>query len=265
MVERTKHTEQKQILEKMYQLMALNPTESTVAAVQQALEEANSAFADAPTEVRVTASWQVFGDQLDQILLTTSGGKTSAFLPHYLAEVLDLAPENFSLVFINTQLHPQPTWDQVAALAAAGFQIQVLKSGVDWSTMRNRFPPDWSDDPNHRETVSQLLKVGPLNAFIADHSPSAWIKALRRGDTTERGQMQFLELDERGVLTCNPFLDWTTEQVLTWLQARNLPVNMDHRDPLKNNGQGQPKAECGIHTQPNSVRQVYTLKRFSAE
>jgi phosphoadenosine phosphosulfate reductase len=78
-----------------------------------------------------------------------------------------------------------------------------------------------------RKLCCKIRKVNPLN--LALKGAAVWITGLRAAQSEAREKLQFLELDaERGLLKCNPLLDWRLEQAETFAAENKIPLNTLH-------------------------------------
>lgn len=123
-------------------------------------------------------------------------------------------------------------------------------------------PALWERDP---DLCCRLRKLEPLAAALSGRH--AWISAIRRDQTAERGHANVLEHDERfGVIKVNPLLSWTESDVWTFAKANDVPFNPLHErgypsigcapcttpvqpeeDPRAGRWRGRAKTECGLH------------------
>jgi len=125
-------------------------------------------------------------------------------------------------------------------------------------------PELWASQPDQ---CCHLRKVEPLRAFLSDKQ--AWITGIRRSQTGHRANAQSIEWDKTNQLVkVNPLLNWTQEQVWTYIHLFELPYNRLHTrgypsigcapctrpvaegaDPRSGRWVGHQKIECGIHLQ----------------
>ena len=125
-------------------------------------------------------------------------------------------------------------------------------------------PELWASQPDQ---CCRIRKVEPLRAFLKDKK--AWITGIRRSQTGHRANAQPIEWDKTNELVkVNPLLNWTQEQVWTYIHLFELPYNVLHTrgypsigcapctrpvaegaDPRSGRWVGHKKVECGIHLQ----------------
>ena len=123
----------------------------------------------------------------------------------------------------------------------------------------------WEQAPDR---CCAIRKVDPLAQALAGHS--AWISAIRRDQTPDRAAAGVVELDPRyGLVTVNPLLGWTSDEVWTYLRDHGVPTNPLHQqgypsigcwpctspvgageDPRAGRWRGRARTECGLHSRP---------------
>ena len=90
---------------------------------------------------------------------------------------------------------------------------------------RQEGPNLWERDPDR---CCQIRKVHPLQRAL--QGVEVWITGLRREQSANRNTMRVVEWDEGyQLLKCNPLIDWSTDQMLAYLQAHRVPDNPLHR------------------------------------
>jgi len=150
----------------------------------------------------------------NQMVLTTSGGKTSALLPHLVTSITGHTPP---IIFIDTQNYTESTYAMVQKLISLGYPITTHKS----------------QNGNKKQA---LLKV------FNQVKPAIWLRAIRSYQTPQRSRTKILEKKD-GIFRLNPVLDWSKRKVNKYIKEHNLPTNPGHFDPAKGKNQN---LECGI-------------------
>jgi len=125
-------------------------------------------------------------------------------------------------------------------------------------------PELWAHDPDQ---CCRLRKVNPLREYLG--RKKAWITGIRRDQTRTRHSAQPIEWDQtNGLVKINPLLNWSQDQVWTYIYLFDLPTNLLHTrgypsigcmpctrpatqgaDPRSGRWVGFKKVECGIHMQ----------------
>jgi phosphoadenosine phosphosulfate reductase len=79
----------------------------------------------------------------------------------------------------------------------------------------------------NRKTCCEVRKVRPLNRAL--EGAQGWITGLRREHSDARAEVPLAEWDQdRGLIKANPVADWSTEQLMNYIAANNVPVNPLH-------------------------------------
>ncbi len=125
----------------------------------------------------------------------------------------------------------------------------------------------------NRKQCCQIRKVRPMRRHLEGFD--AYITGLRRDQNLNRAETQKLEIDagNGGLVKINPLADWSHEQVLEYVERRQVPVNRLHREGFPSVGcepctravgaGDDPRSgrwwwetddvkECGIHVQEES-------------
>lgn len=142
-------------------------------------------------------------------------------------------------------------------------RVQNLYVDGMWSNFLRRFGKElYKSDP---DLCCYLRKVQPMQKAMK--SVSAWISGIRRDQTENRAHAAILELEPNGLVKINPLLNWSRQEVQSYMKEHNLPSH-----PLFDRGYrsigckpctravlageseragrwaGKDKTECGLHT-----------------
>lgn len=83
------------------------------------------------------------------------------------------------------------------------------------------------DSIENRKLCCHLRKIEPLKRAFS--GLDAWICGLRRDQSVTRKDMQLVEWDENnGLIKVNPLIDWTEEQLWSYLKSNYIPYNKLH-------------------------------------
>lgn len=83
------------------------------------------------------------------------------------------------------------------------------------------------DSIENRKLCCNLRKIEPLKRAFS--GLDAWICGLRRDQSVTRKEMQLVEWDENnGLIKVNPLIDWTEEQLWSYLKSNFIPYNKLH-------------------------------------
>ena len=120
----------------------------------------------------------------------------------------------------------------------------------------------WSRNP---DACCDLRKVEPLRRYLTD--VDAWMTGVRRDQSTTRAALRVVSWSETSnVVKVAPLVDWTSDDVWTYVAEHDVPVNTLLHDGYRSIGcthctvrinagdderagrwAGLAKTECGIH------------------
>lgn len=69
----------------------------------------------------------------------------------------------------------------------------------------------------------EILKVEPTRRYISNQD--AWITGLRRDETEYRAELERIETFEGMPTKVNPILDWTKQELWTYIHENKIPYN----------------------------------------
>ena len=77
----------------------------------------------------------------------------------------------------------------------------------------------------NRHECCHIRKVEPLGRAL--HGLGGWVTGMRREQSVTRGELAAIELDalNGAILKLNPLLEWSEEQVIRYVEERQLPTN----------------------------------------
>jgi phosphoadenosine phosphosulfate reductase len=110
-------------------------------------------------------------------------------------------------------------------------------------------------------------KIVPLRRALASYSPSAWISAIRKNQTTDRQLADVVQWDAKfHLVKVNPLLHWAKKDVWNFIVKNDVPYNPLHdrdypsigcwpctrpvnagEDERSGRWAGKLKKECGLH------------------
>ena len=77
-----------------------------------------------------------------------------------------------------------------------------------------------------RKGCCGIRKLEPLSRMLAGRS--AWVTGLRREQSNNRGDVPFVETDDKGRTKYNPLADWSWNDVWHYIAAHDVPYNPLH-------------------------------------
>jgi phosphoadenosine phosphosulfate reductase len=194
------------------------------------------------------------------VVLTCSWQMTSSVLVHMASRLkLDLR-----IVELDTGLlFPETYAVRDALVDKLGLTVEriVPRQTVDEQAAEHG-PALWERDPDR---CCALRKVEPFERALA--GARAWVTGIRRDQSANRADARKLEFDaERNLVKVQPLVDWTEDDVRTYLMVNEVPYNELHDrgypsigcipctravapgdDPRAGRWAGSTKTECGLH------------------
>ena len=77
-----------------------------------------------------------------------------------------------------------------------------------------------------RKNCCAIRKLEPLSRMLDGRS--AWVTGLRREQSSQRGEVPFSEVDEKGRVKFNPLADWSWADVWHYIASHEVPYNPLH-------------------------------------
>jgi phosphoadenosine phosphosulfate reductase len=130
------------------------------------------------------------------------------------------------------------------------------------------------EDPN---LCCYIHKVQPMQKALS--KLQAWVSGIRRDQTAVRAHAQILELQDDGLLKVNPLLNWTKNDVQTYIANHHLPAHPLYERGYRSVGcapctiavgvndderagrwAGRSKSECGLHTEMFKHKEMADMK-----
>ncbi len=174
------------------------------------------------------------------LILTTSGGETSAVMPHLVAAAI--GSKDVPLVFVDHGFYTSATYRKIEYFQTADYNLKTYRSPLTPGEIERDYS-GWCDPRSALfSTVGRKIKHAPLNRAFAELQPKAWVRGIMRHETPERQEADFVQY-KNGVYQIHPILDWSREAALRYLAEHDLPINDNHWDPTKGRDQ---RGECLI-------------------
>jgi len=99
-------------------------------------------------------------------------------------------------------------------------------SGVE-ALISEKGPNSFYDSVKNRKECCYLRKIEPLKRALS--GVSVWITGIRAGQSENRRQMEIVEWDETyKVVKYNPLLNWTKDEVMSFIESNKVPINVLH-------------------------------------
>ncbi len=173
-----------------------------------------------------------------RVVLTTSGGSTSAILPHMTRDI------PIPVIFIDTGFYPKQTYNMVTkVLPEINPRLLFFPPPVQRADVEKRYK-NWNNpESEDYKNVLELVKVSPLNRVLKDLDALAWMSGVMAHETDRRKNMEMLEF-RNNIFHFHPLLDWRSDKAMEYITSHGLPTNTGHYDIFK---KLNPDCECGIH------------------
>ncbi|MFB1489888.1 MULTISPECIES: phosphoadenosine phosphosulfate reductase family protein [unclassified Thiocapsa] len=198
--------------------------------------ELTDKFATLDAVSRIRAAYRLFEGK---VLLTTSGGETSAVMLDLTASVIGM---EYPVVFVDHGYHTDATYQMIDGFRRKGHDVHVFRSRLSPSEVDRQYP-GWREPGSPLfEQVTRLIKHQPLNQAFTTFRPKAWLRGIMRYETSDRARANFVQR-RNGLFQIHPILDWSPSDVNYYIAERQLPVNTGHWDITKGREQ---RAECRI-------------------
>ncbi len=203
--------------------------------------------------------WGV-GEFFPDIAVSSSFGQGSAALLHMVSRINPAV----KVIFVDSGYHFPETLEYRDRLQKLlGLNIVVYRAAISREQFIEKYTDHlYSTQPN---LCCEINKVEPMRRALV--GLRAWISGIRRGQTTERGEAQWVERYDGGLVKVNPLLAWTSKDVWEYIKANQLPVQplfekgfksigcwpctrpvMAGEDERAGRWAEWDKRECGIHT-----------------
>jgi phosphoadenosine phosphosulfate reductase len=218
--------------------------------------EAAEALSGAPAEDVIRWAAQTFGSR---VCITSS--MTDAVIIHLVSQ---LKP-GVDVLFLDTGYHFAETIgtrDAVSAVYPVNV-VNVTPSTTVAEQDAELGPKLYGRNP---DLCCYLRKVVPLEKALGPYD--AWITGVRKEETDSRSDTRVVQWDpKRKMVKINPIVDWTQEQVDSYIADNGVLVNPlvydgypsigcqtctmrveAGADPRSGRWAGTAKTECGIHT-----------------
>lgn len=185
--------------------------------------EINQLLQGKPAEEVITWFLKDFNGK---VALSTSLGAEDQALTYMISQVdktadvftLDtgrLFPETYDLIDLTSKKYGISI--RVMFPDAARVEAMVSEKGINL----------FYDSIENRKLCCHIRKIEPLKRAFS--GLDAWICGLRREQSVTRKDMQLVEWDENnGLIKVNPLIDWTEEQLWSYLKLNFIPYNKLH-------------------------------------
>ncbi|ASK62172.1 phosphoadenosine phosphosulfate reductase [Virgibacillus phasianinus] len=153
-----------------------------------------------------------------------------------LIDLISKVKSDAEIVFLDTEIHFQETYDLIDKVKerypALNIHLKKPKLTLDEQAAKHGSAL-WNRQPDQ---CCYIRKIKPLEEALS--GASAWISGLRREQSLNRKNTDFVNKDERfkSIKVC-PLIHWTWDNVWSYIRLNNLAYNELH-------DQGYPSIGC---------------------
>ncbi|WLR43594.1 phosphoadenylyl-sulfate reductase [Bacillus carboniphilus] len=182
-----------------------------------------------------------------------------------LIDLLTKVESSATVVFLNTHLHFQETYDVINSVKEKYpyLVIKLIEPELSVEEQANQYGEKlWERNPS---LCCHLRKVDPLRKTL--QNKYAWISGLRKEQSLTREHIQFINQDHqfKKIKIC-PIAHWTWKEIWRYAHNNHLPYNKLHdqgypsigcfpctsptcqeEDLRSGRWKGKDKLECGLH------------------
>ncbi|AWM39225.1 Phosphoadenosine phosphosulfate reductase [Gemmata obscuriglobus] len=197
-----------------------------------------------------------------RLLMATAFGAEGCCLIHMLAEI----QPNARIINLETGYQfPETLALRERIKARYGTEVEYIypeQTVADYEAERG--------GPLHQLRPDQCChdrKILPLRRAVERIDPLAWISAIRKDQTADRGKAAVVQWDAKfSLVKLNPLLNWTKKDVWGFIHKHDVPYNPLHdrdypsigcwpctrpvapgEDERAGRWAGKAKKECGLH------------------
>lgn len=191
-----------------------------------------------------------------------------------LLDLISTIKKDAKVVFLDTQLHFQETYDLIEKVKKRYPLLQIIKVTPSLTLKEQEVEYGEKLFETNPSACCKLRKVEPLRKVLVNYS--AWISGLRREQSETRRHVQFLNQDPtfQNVKIC-PLIHWTKEEVWHFIKQKKLDYHplhdegypsigcypctqkpLDEKDERSGRWVGFQKTECGLHFNEKKKRKM---------
>ncbi len=162
----------------------------------------------------------------DRIALASSLGAEDQVLTHMLLSI-NLTARIF--VLDTGRLHSETYEVMSRTMSKYKMKYEFLfPESADVEAMESQEGPDlFYESIENRKKCCSVRKVKPLRRVLS--TLDVWITGLRRQQAVTRNVLEKIEWDEdNGLIKLNPLVDWSEEQVWSYIREHSIPYNDLH-------------------------------------
>lgn len=191
--------------------------------MESQLEQWRETLENMPPEMILAWAVETFGQKL---ILGSAMGPEAQILTHFIASEKLGIP----VFTVDTGRVFEETYDLISRTNQQyNMRIRVFfPDQDDVETLAHRLGPNpFLNSVEDRKECCAMRKVFPLERAL--EGMDAWITGLRRDQSITRGRARVIEWDAKhGMVKINPLVNWSSEQVWSFIKTHNVPYNELH-------------------------------------
>lgn len=172
----------------------------------------------------------------DKLAVTSSFQSQSVPLLHLISKYIPSVP----ILFLDTGFHfPETIAFKEKLTQRFNLNVIDITNKMGHGAFRQNYGKLYKTDPDQ---CCYINKVEPLDRALKDYK--AWITGIRGDQTEERKNSSYIQKLNNGIVKICPILDWSNNDVWTYVQIHELPEH-----PLLE--EGYLSVGCAPCTQPS--------------
>lgn len=189
-----------------------------------ALGEINAELEKMDTQARINWAKQ---NLQTSFAVSSSFGVQSAVMLHLMNQAIP----NIPVILTDTGYLFKETYQFIDELTQSlNLNLKVYRSLYSPAWQEAKYGQLWEQGVEGITQYNRLNKVEPLKRGLTELNVGTWFSGLRREQSKSRENLPILSI-QHGVFKFLPIIDWTEEQVESYLEEHALPFH-----PLKNEG-----------------------------
>ena len=157
----------------------------------------------------------------DSALATTSFGAQSAVMLHLLKQHAPQIP----IIFIDTgYLFPETYQFAERLIKTWDLNIKVYHPQMSAARLEALYGKLWEQGEKGLEKYGVMTKVEPMHRALQEHGGNVWLSGVRRAQASTRANRTFAEA-QKATVKVYPIIDWTDDDVSTYMEAHDLPLH----------------------------------------
>lgn len=168
--------------------------------------------------------WIDILDSIKTVFVLFSGGKDSCAALAYskkLIEEIEPKPSLVALHVDTTASLPSSEYFVEEFCKYLGVPLKILKPKVDYFTLVQK----WGVPRPRARWCCFHLKIEPIKDYLKGSSNYVVLDGMRREESRKRSAYSYTYIHPHFGLVIHPIIEWTQEDIDTYLKSMNLPLN----------------------------------------